>query len=343
MFTHLKKYNMKIEKKNLLKALDTVKAGLSSKEQIEQGSCFIFMDNKVITFNDEVSFTYPLPDFPIVGAVHADELFALVNKINTEEIEVEVSESEIIFKAGKMKAGLTIQQEILLPVEEIGEIEKWKKLPDNFLAGLNIAMGACSRNISDPITSCVHVNKSIIEGTDSYRIAHFTLSDVLRLKAFLIPANSCSKIIKLFPEEIAQGNGWMHFKNKENAIISCRIFEEKFPDTSPFLNIDKGIQLNFPKDTLKILDKAGIFSKRDSILNESVLIKLMKNKLIISSESETGWFKEPSKIDYTGDEFEFSITPYLLKDILQDATVCTISKNKLTFVNDNWKYISVLR
>ena len=44
-----------VNREAFLHQLESVQAGLSSKEMIEQSSCFAFIKGKVVTYNDEIS------------------------------------------------------------------------------------------------------------------------------------------------------------------------------------------------------------------------------------------------------------------------------------------------
>lgn len=333
---------MKINKKTILKALEIVKPGLANKEMIEQTTSFCFIKGSVVTYNDEVSVSCPVKGIDLEGAVNAIELHSFISKVRTEEFDLEVKENEILLKAGRSKAGLTLQSEVLLPIEEIGKIKKWKPIPEDFLEALKFTMGSCSNNMSDPKLTCVHVNKTILEAADNFRLAYYELKDKLTIKPFLLPASSCSKVIKMNPLEIAEGEGWIHFKTKEKAILSCRLFEENYVNTSPLLNVE-GKAILFPKTIIDILERAEIFSKRDFILEEQVNIRLENKKLLIKSQSDSGWFEEKAKVNYSGDAVEFIISPYLLKAILNKTTKAILGSGRLMFEEKNWKYITMLK
>ena len=159
---------------------------------------------------------------------------------------------------------------------------------------------------------------------------------------FLIPVSSVRELVKLKPTKIAEGEGWIHFQTEEGSIMSCRIFEDKFPDVSPFLAVE-GIEINFPKTTEDVLDRAGVFSKRDHFLDEEVLITLANNRIKVKSQSESGWFEEEINFAYKDDPITFSISPYLLKDILKETSSCILGEDRLKFEGAGWAYITILR
>ena len=213
-----------MKKQDLLTALETVKPGLASKEMIEQSTSFAFMNGQVVTYNDEISLSHPIPDLEIKGAVQAEELYKLLNRLKEDEIEVEIKKNELRLESGNTKAGLTLQQEIKLPLEEIGETGKWKILPENFLKHVRFAMTCCSRDMSRPVLTCVHISKEgLIEGSDSLRITRCQLEGEMPVKTFLLPVSASVEVVKLEPTKVAEGDGWIHFKTDEGTILSCRI------------------------------------------------------------------------------------------------------------------------
>lgn len=336
---------MKINKKELLNALEIVRPGLAGKEIIEQATSFAFLKGKVVTYNDELSLSHPIKGLDLTGAIQADNLYKFLGKIKKDDIEFELKGNEIILTTGRAKAGLTLQAEIKLPLEEVSGKKIWYDLPENFNKFVSFAMSSCSRDMSRPIITCVHITKEgIVEASDSYRITRCDLKDQMPIDDFLLPANVAVNVVKLQPTKIAEGKGWVHFQTEEETIISCRIFEDKYPDTSPYLKV-KGIKIAFPQTINEVLDRAMVFSKREHLLDEVVIITLDNRKLIISAKSDSGWFEEDVNFKYEGDKIIFSITPHLLKGILSETGECVLDseKTKLMFEGENWKYMTLLR
>lgn len=335
---------MLINKKELLEALEIVKPGLANKEMIEQTTSFAFVKDRVITYNDEISISHPLSGLKLEGAVKADKLYALLGKIKKDEIELDIEGGEIIISSGRIKAGLTLQSEIKLPLgDEVATKSKWRELPEKFIKSVSFVMTSCSRDMSRPVLTAVHINESgFIEASDSYRVARCELSGDIPFKTFLLPASSAVEVVKFNPTHIAEGKGWVHFKTERESVLSCRIFEDTFPDTKPILKM-KGIPLTLPKTIEEVMEKATIFAKRDHVLDEIISITLHENRFKIKATSDSGWFEEEVNIRYDGEEVEFHITPYLLKGILAETQTCELSPDKLKFEGENWIYITMLR
>jgi len=335
---------MKINKAQLTKALEIVKPGLANKEMIEQSTSFAFIGEKVVTYNDEISISHPVPGLELKGAIKADELYKLLNKIKQEQVEFELTENEIIIKTGKTTVGLTLQHEVKLPLEEIGAITKWKTLPKDFIDNIKFAVLAVSNDMSRPILTCIHVtDEGAYESSDGFKLLRIA-GEKMPVKSFLLPATTVAQIIKVSPDHIAEGQGWIHFQNSKNGtILSCRIFEDQYPNVAPLLVVKKGIDLILPNTITEILDRASVFSKRDHFSDEQIILTICAKKIKIESASETGWFEEEIPIRYDGEEVFFAITPYLLGDILNRTKTCTLSDNRITFKEEGWQYLAILR
>lgn len=334
---------MNLNKKELLEALEIVKPGLSTKEIIEQSTSFAFIKNRVITYNDEISISHPVKGLKLTGAIKADEFYKLLSKLKGDEIEMDIQESEVLLKAGKARAGITLQQEIRLPLEEVNKPEDWKVLPEKFCHHLRFAMGACSNDMSRPILTCVNIKSDgTVEASDSYRLVKAKCPKKTGVETFLLPATSASHVVKLQPTQICLGNGWVHFKTEVGTVLSCRVFEDNFPDITPHLGV-KGTKVEFPKTIKDVLERASVFAKRDHFLDEQINITIGGNRIKVKGESSAGWFEEECNMRYDKNPVTLLITPYLIQDILNETHECIISDGKIKFEGEDWVYVALLR
>lgn len=344
----------------LQRALEIVKPGLANRDIVEQATSFAFVSGRVVTYNDEISISHPIEGLDISGAVRADKLYELLTKIKPKKdkfqsadykdpedfmIDISVTENEVTIESGRITAGLTLEKEIRLPLEEEIVIQSdWFDLPEKFIKSVDFAVGSCSKDMSRPILTCVHVNqKGFIEGSDGYRITRCELQEDMPIGTFLLPASSAVEMVKFNPVAIAEGKGWMHFHSEDDAVLSCRLFDsDVYPATADVLKM-KGTKITLPNTIEAVLDRAIVFAKQDHILNEIVEITLEDKRFQISAKVMSGWFKEEVNINYTGKPVTFYITPYLLKGILAETQGCELSESKLKFEGENWVYVTMLR
>jgi DNA polymerase III sliding clamp (beta) subunit (PCNA family) len=338
---------MKINKQELQTALGLVKPGLATKEVIEQSTSFAFMGGRVVTYNDEISLSHPVPGLELEGAIESDKLYQLLTKIKQEEIDIEVEGNEVIITAGKAKAGLTLQTEISLPLDEaLNEKGKWKPIPDGFLKFVALCIPSCARQATKPMLGAVHVKEEgVIEASDGYRITRCSLPEegAMPVASFLLPASSARQMLSLQPTKIAEGKGWIHFKTAEGTVLSCRILEgDEYPDTTPHMVLKGAKPIIFPGSIIEIMNRASVFSKDESGV-DSIEIRVEPKRMHIKAQTELGWFKEEVNTKYDGEPLEFKINPALLQGILSETQTGELTKNKLAFRLEGWEYMTVLQ
>lgn len=331
---------MKVNRVELLDALEKVKPGLASKETIEQSTSFAFIGDKVVTYNDEISISHPVKGLDVIGAVKAQTLYGYLNRVKQDTLDITLEENQVIIKTGRAKAGLIFESNVILPVEEIGKIDKWTPIPDDFLPALKFCYPSCSRDISRNVLTCVHITPERMESSDSFQISVYKLSEKFPIQPFLLPASAAKELVRYNVKEISLGDSWVHFRTEEGTIFSSRLFMAEFPNVDRFLNLS-GMMFTFP-DTIKdILRRAEIFAKtKESADDPMVTVTLNKGKFIISVQSDHGWFKEIEKASsYKGNTIEFKVIIDFLREILDKTMTCTIGENTLGFQGDNWKHI----
>lgn len=341
---------MEVNKRQLELALEIVKPGLASKEIIEQATSFAFVEGRVVTYNDAISISHPVPGLQIEGAIPAENLYKLLSKIkvskeeeNEKNLNIEIKDNELILSKGKMKAGFTLQTEIKLPIkEEIITVSKWYDLPEGFTEALDLSLASCGRDMSNPVLCNVHIaEEGFIEGSDSFQLTRGTLGSDMPVKSFLIPASSAVDVVRLEPTKIAEGKGWIHFENADETIISCRVVEDKYPPTEHLLNIT-GHKIILPDVILDVLGRAGIIAKRDHEIEETIKVEIGDKKLRITTEADNSWYAEEININFK-EHLIFSVTPYLLKSILKKTRECLVGNDRLKFEGQGWVHIAALK
>ncbi len=333
---------MKTDKKTMLKFMDLAKIGTASKELVEQSASYVFTGEHMITYNDEVSVKIPFKtDFS--GSVNAEEFTAFFKKAPGDEIEIQTISGEIVLKAGKSKAGLTLKSEIKLPFDEVPKATKWVAISPEMLSAVDFCATVVSKNMLKPTLTCIHIFGETIEASDGFRIAKYTLADA-KLPDLLIPATSFTTIIKYAPNRISAGDGWAHFKTEDEAIISCRIFSDKFPDTESVLKENrKGMESRFPNELKEVLERAAIFAKQDNWLDELITFEISEGKLAVSSKSNVGWFSEKIRFNYKGAEKKLDIIASSFLHILENENTVIINENMLYFTGAGWEYLTMLK
>lgn len=327
---------MKVKRKDVLAALDAVMPGVTQGKELEQSNCFVFTKERVFTYNDEVAVSHPIK-IGIGGAVPAKAFRTLLNKVKTDEVELTINKGELLLKGSKAKAGLRLETDVTLPLEDIGMPTKWIKLPEKFCDALTFCLFSASKDETKLILTNLHVCETFVESCDNYRITRYNMGKGAS-KAFpkelLIPAFAAKDIASNEPVEYATTEGWLHFRNEKDVTYSCRTFDDEYPDFSPFIAECEGDDVEFPETLNEILDRANVLSD-----GERVSLILEDGELFVATENESGWFEETCDVDYDSKPAEFDIQPEFMKNILKFKGTSTITDKMLRFDSDNFVHV----
>lgn len=332
---------MKINRKDLLEALDKVKPGLSSQDILEQSSSFIFKDGLVFSYNDEIAVRHPLPFEIEEGAVPAKELLKILNRLKDTEISIEMGEEEIRFKGKRAKAGIRREAEIQLPIDETEPPKKFKKLPSNFIEAVSFCLGTISHDLSSPLLNNISVQEDTIQSSDNFNISIMDLDDAI--KPFLIPAQSAINLIKYKPTKYAIDKvGFVHFKTEDDTIFSCRTTEGEFPDLRDRAELN-GIKVNLPDKLEEVLEVAGTFIEGGiGDTDNTVDISIENNWLIVKGQTDSGWAEAKERIKYKDEPIEFQISPQSLLTIFHQTNEAELDGGVLKFEGEGFIYLSAV-
>ena len=109
-----------LNRADFLDKLESVLPGISTREIIEQSSCFVFKDKTVMTFNDEISCSQK-SCLPFEGSVQALPLISILRKLQEEELDISLGDSkeELIIK-GKNKRDWVSEEEARAGIRDFG-------------------------------------------------------------------------------------------------------------------------------------------------------------------------------------------------------------------------------
>jgi hypothetical protein len=331
----------KLNRELLLQQLESVQAGLSSREVIEQSSCFIFKEGEVLTYNDEIAARQECC-LKVTGAVQAEPLLAILQKLTEEEIEVTVKDSELVIEGKKRKAGIVMEQEILLPVDRIEQPESWTDLHEDFCDAVQIVVQCAGKDESQFRLTCIHLTPDHLESSDNFQVSRYSIETDLKEET-LVRRDSIKYVVEFNMTELSETESWIHFRNPTGLVLSCRRYADEaseFPDLDPILDFE-GTPTTLPKGLSEAVEKAEVFSSENAGENE-VTIRLKSGKLRIRGEGASGWFTEVKKLKYDGDELSFQIAPKLLSDLVSRHNECEISKDRLKVNGPNFVYVTSL-
>ncbi len=320
---------MKLNREDLLDVLKAIKPGLATREMLEQSTSFIFQKGRAYTYNDEIAISHPV-DKGLFGAVSAKELYSLLDRLKDDELDVTIEDTEMRIKGKRSSAGIALQAEISLPLDELGKTGEWKPLPKTFGDAIAFCRFSASSDMIDPVLTCLNVNGGAIESCNRFQITRYDMGMAVETKdPLLLPASAAAILASYNPKEFTLTKGWIHFQNTAKTVFSCRMGEGEFPDIGKFMKA-KGHEFEFPKELGEVLERAGVFSVDNELNDPSVRIDLSKGRLAVESSNGVGWFKERVRAKYDGPHITFEANPeFLIKmmPIIKTASITVGDKS----------------
>lgn len=332
---------VKVNREILLQQLEAVQPGLSPREIVEQSSCFVFKGGKVITFNDEVACINKCA-IPFTGAVQATPLLTMLRKLVEGDLEIDQREGELIIVGKRRKAGINMEQTITLPIDKIHKPKKWKELPEDFSEAVYIVQQCASTDASIFSLTCVHIVPKFMESCDNNQLTRYNIKTPVA-ESVLVRATSLQHIVSLGMTEFGETASWLHFRNPDGLIISCRRYveeEKDFMDLGELLKVE-GFETTLPKGLGEAADRAEIFSAENTDRNE-VTVELRPGKMRMKGQGQTGWYSEVKKLNYNGEPIDFCISPKLLIELTKRHNECIISDKFLRVNGGKFVYVTVL-
>lgn len=333
---------MKVNRENLLKELESVIPGLSPKEVIEQSSCFVFQDNVITTFNDEIACSIGTA-LDIKGAVPAKLLLEVLRKVTDEEVEIKQKKGELSIFGKKIKCKIRMEEKIQLSVDSVDKPVDWEELPEGFSDAVSMVQGCASQDESRFELTCINICPEFIEACDGIQLARYDIKTNLK-KPFLCRKDSLRHIVSMDMQSFSESKNWVHFKNSTGMVLSCRRFLDEaktYPDLSKFLKVE-GEKTQFPKNLKDTVLRAEIFSSDTSDENK-VEIRIGNEKIKVIGRGVSGWLSETKGMkNYTGSLIQFKIPPRLFIELTQRFSEFIISKERIKVEGEKYQYLTCI-
>ena len=339
-----------IKREELSRCLSAVDMGLSTKDEVEQSSCYVFKGGRLQTFNGKVSCStkLPAPLREFECAVPSAEFRALLDKLDDEVLDVELKDdvegAQIVMKMSRRKgrqsrAGIRVQTEVLLPVSEIVPPDEWTKIPGGFAEAI-AAVEQCAGDDEGFVLACVHLHPQGIEACDNYQAIRYLLKTGLDA-AVLVKRDELKKIATMGMDKWAVAESWVHFlRDSDGLIVSSRRWQERYPKMDEALKVH-GRQSRLPKGLVDAVARAEVFvGSKDQ--TTGVTIDLRPGRLRLLAEGAVGWYEERQEVEYDGEPLSFRIAPRLLREVCRRSDRCVIGEDKLLIRGDRFQYISCL-
>lgn len=335
---------MEVSRAKLIEVVGRVLPAVAKKETFEQADKLAFAGGRVVAYNDAISISARLPELgDIEGAIDGRRFHALLSKLSAETVTLERDgNAKLVLRGGRSKTAFDVLP-VALPIDQIDGTGDDVPLPSGFLAALGMSASCCAKTMNKPAVTCVRFGEDGLEGADGFRAVRFHFPDA-GLPTALLPATAAEEVVGFPVESVAVSDGgeWMRFvSHGGDTTIYARLLSGAYPALAKFYVVD-GDPIALPATLSEVLDRAGIFAKRDVRIDEEVEIELRPNQIVVGAKCDGADFSEIVRWEGKASA-AFAITPRLFVEALASGTSCVIGKGSIKFVGPSWEHVVALR
>jgi len=332
----------RIERETFLHEIESVQAGLSTRDIVEQSACVVFDGGRVVTYNDEVSCRAKTSLAELTGAVKASLLLSFLLELPDDVLDVAAENGSLILKGKHRRVKVSMEADILLPYRKnVGQIPKegWSKLPEEFNDAVNLVQDCASKDESLFGLTCIHVTPKWIEASDRYQLARYKLATGFASN-ILIKRDSLKHVAALGMTEVIESEAWIHFRNPARVVLSCRKYVEDYNDLAEFLKVE-GEKMSLPKSLGEVAKRAAIASKEAGD-GDYVRVEVSPGAIRVTGRSEIGEYVEERKVAYKGPRLRFMASPAMLMELNKKGNECVVNESRLKVNGGPWAYVACL-
>jgi hypothetical protein len=331
-----------VDRKELLRQLESCAPGISSTDNIEQGDCFAFTGEHIVSFNDEILCKQESAAKDIRCAVPAKPLLETLRKLTEDEIEISMTESQLIIKCpGVRRMGITVHADAVAHSEAVEQPGEWLDVPPIFADALAAVADVAARkaDTADKFElTCVHLSPNGMQATDTYQAIRYRLKCPLT-SGILVRRSACVAVNGLGVAAISETDNWLHLKTYSGLQVSMRRYSGDYPDLNPIFKEDSVATLALPPSLLDSIQKASAFFA-DTGDGKQAQFRLKDNKLMVRAQNEIGWYEEIRDVQYEGPARSFGMNPKYVQTLLKYDYPIGLTPNALRIRGENFAYMS---
>ncbi len=330
---------MKLNRKEFLHKLLCVEPGVNKQETtIPQTSCIVMRRGRFYSYSQEIACsTLSGLDVEIDGAIRAEKLIAMLEQLPDEEITVVLENN--VFKvstATKHRAKFAMEEEVLLPVDEVERPKDWVLLHEDFTEAVDL-VHRCTRKKDVLAKECVHINKDWLESSDDVRMIRYTVPTFVK-DSILVRGEAIKKMVPLGMTKGCETANWLHFRNPMGLRMSIRKFEmEEYPPLGDFLKM-RGTKVVLPKGLEQVSSMAGLFVEEDG----NIHVSIKAGELTVQGISVEGEYGHTRKSKYEGPDLDFLVPPKLIAELVHKHTQCEVTSSTLRVNGGKYIYATAL-
>jgi len=335
---------MKIKTQDFLSILSSIKPGIDQKGLIENTDNFIFTEQYIASFNDNICIIYPFKG-EFKCSVPAEELYQTIKCFDNNLLDIFIDNNllNIIDNNTVVKLKIDYADDIINIIDSFQITnKKMKNLPKDFLEALSLCRLSVLKDKQRPAMNCIFIEDEYMASTDGMRISEYHLSQSMDC-SILLPVFSVNYLLNYPIKYFYLTSRWVFFKT-DNLFFCSRLIDSEFPNYEKiFRDFKSSRKINFPENIKSKLQPAIIFAEGDNKYDKSIHLEIKNNKLICKSQNDYGSLL--IKEDYKNEEninISFDINPYFLLEILKYTQTFKYNDTKILFKSNSFNHIIAL-
>lgn len=322
-----------VKRGELLAKLNEASVGLSARELTDRSDSFVIYKGTLYTFNESVLTRAPAP-IKGSGAVLARDLLGILERFPDDELQVGFVGSDLHVKGRGRRAGISCYDASPEPVK-IPKPKHWIPMREHVWAAIQRAAKICGTDLSQYLTTCVHVTDGLVEACDNFRWVR-TRCKTRFDREMLIPGKSVADLAGVDIHKMATTRGCLHLLTHSGTMISIRCSEEPYHADIAKLGVmaKDAVAVRLPVKLKDIVRRAQLFDAR-------VVVDLTTGRLKMTSRKDGGWYREVKKLKYRGPDMRFRVQADLLLEMLEySGHEVSIDEKKLRVVMDKTLFVA---
>jgi len=337
---------MKIDKKLFQSKLELIKKCSSSSVNEDISDKIVFTNLGVFNNSKSRLVTFLEGEFDFEGCFPIDNLLNIIKAMPGDEIDLKFGadtdeSTKLRILSGKTKLGLKPDE--LPNLEDMKEKmfgfvedKKFKKLPSNFIEGINQVIRCASTDKNSTFLCNIFFEGCNQIASDNFKIGYFKMDKAFPSN-FLIDAYNIQPIIDFNPQSYFLTDEKIIFKREDDFQI-CAINKDDYPDFMSIIERKSSDTIKFPDKIKEAIYLAKQIPSKD--IDRQISIVQEKFKILVSCQAQTGWFKQSIPAAESAD-ISFNMNLNVLDEIVNNLGLEIEINNEGTgkIVKDGFSFV----
>lgn len=330
-------------------AAKAVLPATSNKGMIEGWDSIIFNKGELMAYNDKICMSSILEGSEKLScAVNASDLVKVLEGLKDPEVDLKQKEGKLLLKSDSTEAEFTTLESmagVLKMIEGVTvNIDDYIDLPKDFIKGLNLCQFAVSNDFNcERGLYALFIDGDTIYGGSNFRMSRYVLESNLEA-SILLPKSVLPNLVRFRPVAFQVGNGWAHFINEEETIMSCRTVNVTYPSIKAVMDsVNPKTKVKLPTELKVAVNSViGVFSEVLEI-DKVVNIVIDKGVLTCKIEKQSAlWVKKKMPFENKKVSLTFTINSIFLAEILELTDELLIEATRAKFVSGTFDHLIML-